>query len=185
MSVTVTLEFTPNPDTLKYAVSEPLLQRGALDFPTRDTAGDSPLARYLFEVDGVDAVMIGRDFVTVTVTDAKSMPTVNGAMLERIKQHLDNGEPVFTGELPGSDHGVAGDPISQQIVEILDAQIRPAVAMDGGDIVFDRFESGVVYLHLKGSCAGCPSSMATLKHGVEQRLRQLVPEVSAVEAVAL
>jgi Fe-S cluster biogenesis protein NfuA len=184
MAVTITLEFTPNPDTLKYAVSEPLLERGALDFPQREAAGDSPLALYLFQVDGVAAVMIGRDFVTVTVPDATKMASVNTEMLDRLKQHLDNGQPIFTGELPGSDHGSATDPISKQIVEILDAQIRPAVAMDGGDIVFDRFEEGVVYLHLKGSCAGCPSSTVTLKMGIESRLREEIPEVLGVEAIA-
>ncbi|MDJ0976431.1 MAG: NifU family protein [Planctomycetota bacterium] len=185
MSVTVSLEFTPNPDTLKYAVSIPLLERGALDFVDPSTAGDSPLAQKLFGVTGVKAVMIGRDFVTITIADQDLMMEANTAVIETLKQHLDAGEPVFTGELPASEHGAVDDEVSRKVVEILDAQIRPAVAMDGGDIVFDRFDAGIVYLQLKGSCSGCPSSMATLKHGIEQRLRMLVPEVAEVQAVAM
>ncbi len=185
MSVNVHLEFTPNPDTLKYAVSQVLIERGAADFTDPSQAEASPLAKRLFAVNGVAAVMIGRDFVTVTVTDQLLMMEVNTAMLREIKAHLEAGEPVITGEVTTNEHGGDGSEVAQKVIAILDEQIRPAVAMDGGDIVFDKFESGVVYLQLKGSCSGCPSSMATLKQGVETRLRQLVPEVLEVQAVAI
>lgn len=184
MSVNVSLEFTPNPDTLKYTVSVPLLDRGALEFTSPEEAAESPLALRLFEINGVKAVMIGRDFVTITVADQDVMMEANTAVIAALKTHLEAGEAVFTGERP-NEHGAATDEVSRKVVEILDAQIRPAVAMDGGDIVFDRFDGGVVYLQLKGSCSGCPSSMATLKHGIEQRLRMLVPEVQEVQAAAM
>ncbi len=185
MPVHVSLEFTPNPDTLKYAVSMPLLERGALEFVDAEAAADSPLAQRLFEIEGVKAVMIAKDFVTITVADQDVMMETNTAVIDTLKEHLEAAQPVFTGELPASEHGAVGDEVSRKVVEILDAQIRPAVAMDGGDIVFDRFDGGIVYLQLKGSCSGCPSSMATLKHGIEQRLRMLVPEVREVQAVAM
>jgi Fe-S cluster biogenesis protein NfuA len=183
MTVTVTLEFTPNPDTLKYTTSRRLLPRGALDFTAREQAAESPLARRLFGVTGVKAVMIGRDFVTVTVSGQDVMMDVNSAMLREIRDHLEADEPVYTGEMPEQEHGVQDSRVAQQIISMLDEQIRPAVAMDGGDILFDRFEDGIVYLELKGSCSGCPSSMATLKMGVEQFLRERIPEVREVQAV--
>ncbi len=183
MAVHVTLEFTPNPDTLKYLVSQPLLERGVLDFTDASAAGDSPLASRLFAVSGVKAVMIGKDFLTVTVTGQDVMMDVNAAMLREIKEHLDAGEPVFTGTLPEKEHGEQDSAIARQVIAMLDEQIRPAVAQDGGDIVFDRFDEGVVYLELKGSCAGCPSSTATLKMGIEQFLRERIPEVREVQAV--
>ena len=183
MSINVTLEVTPNPDTLKYNVSQPLLERGAIDFPTAADAHDSPLADRLFAVEGVQGVMIGKTFVTITVAGPDKMMGVNAAVPTVLKEHLEAGEPVFTGEQPASDHGAQGTEVAQRIGEVLDAQIRPAVAMDGGDVVFDDFRDGVVYLELKGSCAGCPSSLATLKMGIEAHLREIIPEVQEVVAV--
>ena len=184
MSVHITLEFTPNPDTLKYAVSQPLLERGALDFTSPDKAVGAPLAEALFRVPGVKAVMIARDFVTVTVTGQDMLGPVNSAMLKEITAHLEAGLPVITSAFKApDDHGEDNSEVAQQIKAILDAQIRPAVARDGGDIVFDRFENGIVYLELKGSCAGCPSSTATLKMGIEHALREMIPEVQQVQAV--
>ncbi len=184
MSISVTLEFTPNPDTLKYVVSERLLDRGALDFTDASKAAGAPLAERLFRVPGVKAVMIAKDFVTVTVTGQDVMMEVNTAMQHEIRDHLEAGEPVVTDALPAQDdHGADDSRVATQIKQILDQQVRPAVAMDGGDIVFDRFENGIVYLELKGSCQGCPSSTATLKMGIEQHLRELIPEVQQVEAV--
>ena len=184
VSISVTLEFTPNPDTLKYVVSERLLERGALDFTEVSQAEGAPLAQRLFRVPGVKAVMLAKDFVTVTVTGQDAMRDVNTAMLREIREHLEAGEPVVTEALaPQSEHGADDSRVAQQIKAILDQQVRPAVAMDGGDIVFNRFENGIVYLELKGSCSGCPSSTATLKMGIEQHLRELIPEVQQVEAV--
>ncbi len=184
MSISVTLEFTPNPDTLKYVVSTQLLERGVLDFTDPSKVEGAPLAERLFRVDGVKAVMIAKDFVTVTVTSQDVMQTVHAAVVRDIRDHLESGEPVVTDALPAQeDHGADDSLAAQQIKQILDQQVRPAVARDGGDIVFDRFEDGIVYLELKGSCAGCPSSTATLKMGIEQHLREMIPEVQAVEAV--
>ena len=184
MTTTVQLEFTPNPDTLKYRVSAQLLTSGAAFFQSPEEAeAYSPLASKLFVIDGVSAVMIGTDFVTVTVADPAKMPTIHPAVLEAVPSHLDAGGLAVTEAWRDEDHTGDHEGVSAHIIEILDSQIRPAVAMDGGDIVFDRFEGGVVYLQLKGSCHGCPSSMATLKQGIETRLRQEIPEVLEVQAV--
>lgn len=183
MTVHVTLEFTPNPDTLKYVVSQRLLDRGALSFGSVAEAEGAPLAQALFALDGVAAVMIAQDFVTITVSDPQLMMDVNTAVTRLLKEHLEAGLPVVTAPLPDQEHGSDDSEVARKIKQILDDQVRPAVAMDGGDIVFDRFEQGVVYLELKGSCAGCPSSTATLKMGIEQHLREVIPEVEEVRAV--
>ena len=183
MSVNVTLEFTPNPDTLKYVVSQQLLPRGVLDFTSADQAEGAPLAQRLFAVAGVRAVMLAKDFVTVTVTGQDMLGPVNTAVLAQIREHLEAGEPIVSDALAVDQHGADDSLVAQQVKAILDEQVRPAVARDGGDIVFNRFEDGIVYLELKGSCSGCPSSTATLKMGIEQHLRDLIPEVLQVEAV--
>ena len=183
MSVHVTLEFTPNPDTLKYVVSQPLLERGAVTYDTAEDAAEAPLAQALLAIEGVASVMLAKDFVTITVADPKQMMDVNTHVPTCIKDHLEAGKPVITGDLPTDEHGEDDSEVARSIKEILDRQVRPAVAQDGGDIVFDRFEDGIVYLELKGSCAGCPSSTATLKMGIEQHLREVIPEVQEVRAV--
>lgn len=184
MTTQVQLEFTPNPDTLKYSVSKPLLERGAAFFKSAEEAeGLAPLATALFAIEGVSAVMIGTTFVTITVTDPAMMPAVHPAVMERLPAHLDADEAVVSEAWLDQDHTGDRSGVEAQIIEILDTQIRPAVAMDGGDIVFDRFENGVVFLEMKGSCHGCPSSLATLKQGIEGRLRQSIPEVLEVQAV--
>jgi len=183
VSVNVTLEFTPNPDTLKYVVSQPILGRGVLDFTSSEQAEHAPLAKRLFAVPGVKAVMLAKDFVTVTVTGQDMLGPVNTAVLTGIKEHLESGEAIVDEDLALDQHGADDSLVAQQIKAILDEQVRPAVARDGGDIVFDHFEDGIVYLELKGSCSGCPSSTATLKMGIEQHLRELIPEVLQVEAV--
>ena len=185
MSVTVTLEFTPNPDTLKYATSAPLLDRAAAyEFVDASKTEGAPLAAALFEVEGVKAVMIAKDFVTVTVSAQDMLAPVNSAMLKAIPAYLESGQPIITDDYEApSDHGEDDSQVAQQIKAILDQQVRPAVARDGGDIVFNRFEDGIVYLELKGSCSGCPSSTATLKMGIEHHLREVIPEVQQVEAV--
>ncbi len=185
MRVDITLEFTPNPDTLKYALSQPLHDRGVLDFTDASKAVGAPLAEALFRIPGVKAVMLAKDFITVTVTGQDMLGAVNTAMLTEIPAHLEAGLPVVTSELVTADdaHGEDSSHVAMQVKTILDQQIRPAVARDGGDIVFNRFEEGVVYLELKGACQGCPSSTATLKMGIESRLRDLIPEVLQVEAI--
>ncbi|MFZ9595710.1 MAG: NifU family protein [Bdellovibrionia bacterium] len=182
--VYVSLEFTPNPNTLKYSVNRQLLDRGALNFPKKADAQEaSPLALKLFEIPGICGVMIGRDFITVTKSDDGDWDLVHKKTSETIQQHLSQNEPVVTAGLDRQEHKGGNSAIENQIREILDQQIRPAVAMDGGDITFEKFENGVVYLYLQGSCSGCPSSTATLKMGIETRLKEAIPEVQEVVAI--
>lgn len=180
--VYVSLEFTPNPNTLKYSVNRQLLEKGAANFTSRDDAEKrSPLAAKLFAIDGIAGVMVGRDFVTITKSDDGDWDSVHKNASNLIESHLTRGEPVVTQlEAEASASGSADE---RKIRELLDHEIRPAVAMDGGDITFERYEDGVVYLHMKGACAGCPSSTMTLKMGIEARLREILPEIKEVVQV--
>lgn len=177
--VEVNLEFTPNPDTLKYAVNRTLLAAGAANFLSGAAAeGKSPLATALFAVPNVSAVMIGKDFVTVTLSNQEHLHSVHEGAQKAIKDFLATGERAVleTERAPTANLSE----IEKRIVEILDTEVRPAVAMDGGDISFEKYEDGFVYLKMQGSCSGCPSSMMTLKMGVETRLRQAIPEIQEV-----
>lgn len=185
--VYVSLEFTPNPNTLKYSVNRQLLAQGAANFTQKSDADErSPLASKLFEVAGICGVMIGRDFVTVTKTEDGDWDLVHKSTSRILEGHLSADLPVLTAEAAAAreqaQKGGTGE-IERRIREILDAEIRPAVAMDGGDITFEKYEDGIVYVYLQGSCAGCPSSTMTLKMGIETRLREAIPEVQEVVAV--
>ncbi|MGQ0504877.1 MAG: NifU family protein [Myxococcaceae bacterium] len=184
MSVNIQLEWTPNPSTLKYVVDRSLLPYGALNLTDKQVAQEkSPLASKLMSINGVTAVMLGSNFVTVTKGETGEWDELNDSVMQTLETHLDSGEPVVhEGAIerrPAASVGEGGE-VEQRIRDILEAEIRPAVAMDGGDITLDRFEDGIVYLHMKGSCAGCPSSTATLKMGIETRLREAIPEVNEV-----
>jgi len=182
--IDVSLEFTPNPNTLKYVVDRTLLETGAANFATRDSAEVSPLAKRLFAVPGVAGVMIGRNFVTVTKGPEGDWESLNRGVNETLVDHLSKGLPVVDASASLSSHaGQGSGEIETKIREILDREVRPAVAMDGGDITFEKFEDGVVYLFLQGSCAGCPSSTATLRMGIETRLKEAIPEVREVVSV--
>jgi Fe-S cluster biogenesis protein NfuA len=187
MSVNIQLEWTPNPSTLKYVVDTTLLPRGAMNFQTKDVADEkSPLARRLFDIKGVSAVMLGTNFVTVTKGDEGEWDELNDGVMTALDQHLTGGGAVVKPEvLEQWLNAVAsgGGELEARIREILDAEIRPAVAMDGGDITLDRIENGTVYVHMQGSCSGCPSSTATLRMGIETRLREAFPELVEVVAV--
>jgi len=174
-------ETTPNPNTLKFLPGQDVLGSGAVEYTGPASATDSPLAQALFAIDGVAAVFLGGDFITVGKTDSADWATVKTLALAAIMDHYASGKPAriqSATETDDSDH----DPIIVKIKELLDTRVRPSVAQDGGDITFDRFEDGVVYLHMKGSCAGCPSSTATLKHGVENMLKYYIPEIVRVES---
>ncbi|MEO5969558.1 MAG: NifU family protein [Bdellovibrionia bacterium] len=182
--VYVSLEFTPNPNTLKYSVNRQLLERGAVNFvKAEDVGARSPLATKLFAIPGICGVMLGRDFITVTKTEDGDWDVVHKTASETIHKHLSENGVVMAEEGVRQDHKGGETEIENKIREILDRDIRPAVAMDGGDITFEKFEDGVVYLYLQGSCSGCPSSTATLKMGIETRLREAIPEVVEVVAV--
>lgn len=174
-------EQTPNPETIKFLPGEPVLTEGSADFADQETAGTSPLAGIIFEIEGISRVFLGTDFISVSKSGgdwADVKPQVLGAIM----QHYTSGAPVMDegAALPVSEEG-AGDPEAvRQIKAILDEKVRPAVAQDGGDVVFHSFEEGIVYLHMQGACAGCPSSAMTLKHGIENLLKYYVPEVLEV-----
>lgn len=181
--VYVSLEFTPNPNTLKYSVNRQLLSRGTVNFRTRDQAKEkSALAEELFGIHGISGVMVGKDFVTVTKEESGDWDVVHKGASEMIEKFLNEGkQPVSEEAVETGKSNLSTD--EKTIVDLLEREIRPAVAMDGGDITFDRFEDGVVYLHLQGSCAGCPSSTMTLKMGIETRLKELIPAVKEVVSV--
>ncbi len=180
-------ESTPNPATLKFLPGQTVLELGTADFPSADAAAKSPLARRIFAAQGVAAVFFGTDFVTVTKTDAANWDHIKPAILGAIMEHYQSGQPVIEGEQTASGHkehtGEDGD-IVRQIKELLDTRVRPAVAQDGGDITIHGFDRGIVYLHMQGACAGCPSSTLTLKMGIENLLRHYIPEVLEVRPVA-
>jgi Fe-S cluster biogenesis protein NfuA len=182
-------ESTPNPATLKFLPGQRVLGEGVADFPTRESAEKSPLAKRLFAIEGVVGVMFGADFITVTKSSS-DWPQLKPVILGAIMEHFTQGLPVIDGEAPAAalreEYDPADEEIVEQIKELLETRVRPAVAQDGGDIVFRGFEgkSGTVFLNLRGACAGCPSSTATLKNGIENMLRHYIPEVNAVEAVS-
>jgi Fe-S cluster biogenesis protein NfuA len=184
----VELEFTPNPNTLKYTTNVAFLLAGAQNYKDIEAArGKSPLAEKLFGLEGVGAIMVGKNFVTVTLVDQDRLTELNEDIISTIKAFLATGEKaVKLDAMSSAESSQQVEPktdIERKIVEILDNDIRPAVAMDGGDITFEKFEDGIVFLHLKGACAGCPSSTATLKMGIENRLKDSIPEVTEVVSI--
>ena len=179
-------ERTPNPSTLKFLPGRPVLPGEGADFDSPEAAERSPLARALFSLGDVERVYFGADFVTVTKAPGSAdWETLKPEVLGMVLDHFASGAPLIAGE--ASETETFDDPedadIVLQIRDLLDTRIRPAVANDGGDIVYRGFQKGIVYLHMRGSCAGCPSSTATLKGGIENLLRHYVPEVIEVRAV--
>lgn len=177
-------EQTPNPATLKFLPGRDVMASGTADFADPEAAKRSPLAERLFQVEGVTGVFLGADFVTVAKADDKEWYLLKPAVLGVIMEHFVAGRPVLHEALESeADDGGEDSEVVQQIKELLDTRVRPAVAQDGGDIIFRSFEDGIVYLHMQGACAGCPSSTATLKMGIENMLRHYIPEVVEVRPV--
>jgi len=179
-------EGTPNPSTLKFLPGREVMGLSTADFASAGTAARSPLASALFELPGVARVFLGGDFITVTKTEELSWQALKPQVLGVVMDHFVAGLPVIEGDgdaLGEEDVDPADREIVEQIKELIDTRVRPAVAGDGGDIVFRGYRDGVVRLHMQGACSGCPSSSATLKHGIENMLRHYVPEVVAVEQV--
>ena len=179
-------EATPNPATLKFLPGTPVMERGTADFPDEDAAARSPLAQRLFAVEGVSGVFLGADFISVTKAAENDWQIMKPLVLSAVMDHFTQGEPVLLDD-SGDTDDVTGDdgdggPVTR-IKELIETRVRPAVMQDGGDIVFKEFKDGVVYLRMQGACSGCPSSTATLKHGIENMLRYYVPEVTEVQAV--
>ena len=179
-------EATPNPATLKFIPGRDVLAGGTADFRTRTEAVASPLATRLFAIDGVDGVFLGSDFISVTKGNVEWQhlkPMVLGAIME----HYMSGARATGEEDSNDDAAESYDPEDEATVatikELLETRVRPAVAQDGGDITFSGFREGVVYLHMRGACSGCPSSTATLRNGIENLLKHFCPEVTSVESV--
>ncbi len=181
-------ESTPNPATLKFLPGQTVMETGTADFPNADGADVSPLAQRLFGVNGVSGVFFGRDFITITKGADVAWEHAKPAILGAIMEHYQSGQPVMTGGAEaehGDQHSGEDSEVVDQIKELLDTRVRPAVAQDGGDITFHGFERGIVYLQMKGACAGCPSSTMTLKMGIENLLRHYIPEVTEVRPVGV
>lgn len=180
-------EQTPNPATLKFLPGQVVMATGTANFTEAAAAGVSPLAERLFALPQICGVFFGTDFITVTKEDDGDWYQLKPAVLATIMEHFTAGRPVFAGGAEGGTVDAGDeeddDEIVSQIKELLETRVRPAVAQDGGDIIFHDFEDGVVYLHMQGSCSGCPSSTATLKAGIENMLRHYIPEVVEVRAV--
>jgi Fe-S cluster biogenesis protein NfuA len=177
-------EQTPNPATLKFLPGRTVMESGTANFTTADAAQRSPLAVRLFEIESVTGVFLGSDFVTVTKDEPADWYKLKPEILGAIMEHFTAGKPVILAEAAAAPAAAEeDDEIVVQIKELLETRVRPAVAMDGGDILFHDFQDGIVYLHMQGSCSGCPSSTATLKAGIENMLRHYIPEVQAVQAV--
>ncbi len=176
-------ETTPNPATLKFLPGREVMTQGTANFPDSASAHRSPLAQRLFGIDGVTGVFLGSDFVSVSKDGAVDWYQLKPAVLGAIMEHFTQGEPVILGGDAAEAAGEEDDEVTAQIRELLETRVRPAVAQDGGDIIFHRYEDGIVYLHMQGSCSGCPSSTATLKAGIENMLRHYVPEVVEVRAI--
>jgi len=175
-------EATPNPATLKFLPGREVLGPHTADFADADAALLSPLADALFGINGVARVFLGSDFVTVTKTEAAEWQALRPRILGLLMEHFTANRPVMSehAALEAEDFDPADAEIAEQIKELLDSRVRPAVAGDGGDIIFRGFRDGIVSLTMQGSCSGCPSSTATLKHGIENLLKHYIPEVIAV-----
>jgi Fe-S cluster biogenesis protein NfuA len=185
----IQIETTPNPSTLKFIPGEEVLVGKTLQISDKEQAKASPLAERLFDIDGVRAVFLGHDFISVSKANSIAWPIIQPDILSTIMDHYMDGRPMLRdGNIPEKKKKAVlaenqDSPLVVQIKELIETRIRPAVAQDGGDIIFHGFENGVVKLELHGACSGCPSSTVTLKNGIENMLKYYVPEVESVEAV--
>ncbi len=186
-------EKTPNPNTMKFYPGETVMESGTISFRSKDDALNfSPLAQILFEIPDVEQIFFGNDFITVTKNDSADWTMLKAQVLTTVMEHYISGRPVMEGQKTAkqpANYNQANtqdeedSEIVKQIKELIDTRVRPAVAEDGGDIVYQGFTDGVVYLELHGSCSGCPSSTITLKNGIENMLKHYIPEIISVEAV--
>ncbi len=175
-------EETPNPQTLKFIPENPVLTEDlgvkSLEFKRNQDASASPLAKRLLLVEGIEGVFFSVDYVSITKQESFDWYVLKPVILGLLMEHFINGLPIYTGN---TEEAVdESDPLIKQIREIIDTRVRPSVAMDGGDITFESFKDGIVYLKLRGACSGCPSSTETLKSGIENMLKYYVPEVQEV-----
>jgi Fe-S cluster biogenesis protein NfuA len=192
MHMFIETETTPNPATLKFLPGEPVMTAGTREFTSEEEAAASPLAEALFSLGDVSGVFFGRDFISVTAGEGVDWSALKPQVVSLLLDHFVSGAPLFAGgtagdiAVPAEDDEIGSDPadadIVEQIKDLIETRVRPAVANDGGDIIYRGFREGVVYLTMQGACSGCPSSTATLKQGIEGLLKHYVPEVSEVRA---
>ena len=174
-------EATPNPATLKFLPGVTVMENGTANFTIGDEASRSPLAQRLFEIDGIVGVFFGNDFISATKDSTHEWDALKATILSIIMQHFTSGDAIIIADAITANTSESEDSdIVAQIRELIDTRVRPAVAQDGGDIVFKGFDEGIVYLQMQGACSGCPSSSATLKHGIENMLKYYIPEVLEV-----
>jgi Fe-S cluster biogenesis protein NfuA len=183
ISMFIETELTPNPATLKFLPGRSVMGSGTANFTAAADASRSPLAERLFALPGVVGIFLGGDFITVSKDEASDWYQLKPAILGAIMEHFTAGRPVVLDTAPEAASSEGDSDIVTQIKELLETRVRPAVAQDGGDIIFQDFTDGVVFLHMQGSCSGCPSSTATLKAGIENMLKHYIPEVQEVRAV--
>ena len=178
-------ELTPNPSSLKFLPGKTVMKKGTADFRNVEEAKRSPFALNLFKIDGVEGVFFGSDFISITKNDNNEWQILKPSILETIMEYYKSGAAIMLQEEEdNTDTSNAEDNEAViKIKEIIDTKVRPAVAKDGGDIIFQSFDNGIVYLHMQGSCSGCPSSTATLKAGIENMLKHYIPEVREVRPV--
>lgn len=188
ISMFIQTEATPNPATLKFLPGKTVLESGTREFRAAPEAdGVSPLAARLFAVDGVEGVLLGADFVSVTKAGDQEWQGLRPVVLGAIMEHFMSGEPALSNGASGASAGEEFEEADAEIVatikELIETRVRPAVANDGGDIIFRGYRDGVVFLKMQGACSGCPSSTATLRYGIENLLKHFVPEVQGVQPV--
>lgn len=177
-------ENTPNPNTVKFLPGETVMEKGVAEFKSLEEAAGSMLGQKLFGLDGVVGVFYGSDFISVTKEEGSEWDGLKTRIMAAMMDHYMTGLPLFReGMDPQEQDAGEEDELSAQVRELIETRVRPMVAMDGGDIVFERFEEGIVYLKMRGACAGCPSSTITLKSGIENMLRHYVPEVLEVRQI--
>jgi len=182
-------EETPNPQTIKLIPGEDVARSGVLDFTSKEEASISPLATQLFLIDGVIGVFLGKDFITVTKSHDSEWNIIKPLALAEVMDFYNSGQPIIKETMSSTEDDIIFSDeeiepeIIDQIKELLETRVRPSVAQDGGDIVYKGFKNGIVYLHMRGACAGCPSSTMTLKVGIENLLKHYIPEVQAVESI--
>ncbi len=177
-------EQTPNPQTLKFLPGKVVMEEGTAFFQNVKESSNSPFAKKLFKIEGVEGVFFGSDFITITKNQSFEWQVMKPFILSSIIDHYNSGDATLHKDQKNENNSLKVDEkdtdVVKQIKELLDTRVRPAVAMDGGDIIYDSFRDGIVYLHMQGACSGCPSSTATLKMGIENMLKHYVPEVQEV-----
>ena len=177
-------EVTPNPASMRFILNRPVIEDGTAEFTDPIQAGRSPLALRLFALRPVGGVYLGPNFITVTAEGA-DWSVLREQVVAVLREHFESGQPALAGggEGPAAGEGSALSEVEEGIIRVIEEEIRPAVAMDGGDVVFVKYEDGIVYLRLRGACSGCPSAVFTLKMGIERRLKQEFPEIAAVQQI--